>query len=171
MVVLVLQFILIILAKIYFIKTVDQVYQLNNYFSHSIVIDQMQNIFLALVMVLSNIYVSFGSVVMLLFAVYTFSSLGFAQEPHIDPPFKITTLFSVFQYAISLILLMIILMLKCWNMWRTSSDESYEEVSISIGVTIGMISLSLIILNSLTTIVTMLIKICEIRSQNQNQDE
>ena len=50
--------------------------------------------------------------------------------------------------------------MKCYNMWRTSSGETYEQESISIGLAINFISLALIILNSAATTVAVPIRIC-----------
>ena len=87
---LVIQFIIIVVTKIHFFRNIDTVATKSGYMGHSVITDQLQNLFLALLLVISNVYISFSPLTIFFFAIYVIASVLMTNSQSINPQFKIT---------------------------------------------------------------------------------
>ena len=117
---LVLQLIFVIITKVHLAKHFTEVLERSGHLSHALITDQLQNITVAVLAVLSNIYISFSPVALILFSSYLISSVIFMESPKYNPQFKITEWMVPVQYVAASCLFILIQGLKCMNMWRSS---------------------------------------------------
>ena len=87
---LVIQSIIILVTKIHFFRNIDTLATKSGYMGHSLITDQLQNLFLALLLVISNAYISFSPLTIIFFSVYIIASVLMSNSQTIIPQFKIT---------------------------------------------------------------------------------
>ena len=87
---LVIQSIIILVTKIHFFRNIDTLATKSGYMGHSLITDQLQNLFLALLLVISNAYISFSPLTIIFFSIYIIASVLMSNSQTIIPQFKIT---------------------------------------------------------------------------------
>lgn len=147
---------LIVLTKIHLFFTVSTLIDTSPYMCHSVFCDQFQNISIALLLFFSSNDISYSPITFILFSIYNISSLLLSQKIHLVSKYHLSEKLSLWQYALSLLLFIIVQICKCTSMWRTVSSN-YESLAITLGVIINLLSSATILLNgAITTVGTVL---------------
>jgi hypothetical protein len=171
-----LHLVFIVCSKIHFWFTFETLSKNCPQFTHALIVEQLQNISIAVLLLSTSEKSSYVSLLMVLFAGYPLLSLS-RNIPSSESvsvkanDFHISNEMAVWQLRVSYIFQIVIQLSKVAYMWCGNiplSESMYETIGANLGRVISLLASALMILGSLSSLLAHLIRICEIRNQGKS---
>lgn len=167
----VLHLIFSVASKLHFYFTFDQLKKTHPQFTHTMVMEQIQNICIAMASAITTDKSSYTPILMTLFGVYSLLSLGrnLPQQPK-EESFHITLQMTIWQIRIGYLCQIVVQCLKMAFMWcghLLSDPGEYETVGEVVGFAISLFMSVYINMGALNSFLVHLIKVCEVKNQGR----